>query len=155
MFSDVFYVLHYVCLCSCRSCIQRVVDNTYEFTTVRTPYSSKLFPPDTFLNLKHPSGAVLDILQLLAEFLLTIDYDDLILKPAIMMNEITGERQISTYATGKQFEKICSVIAQEYGDDVYPIILQFNGDGMPVDGLGNQDPKFAYVLNDACYRFYL
>ena len=95
----------------------------------------QLIDPEETRNLQQPYGCVLDILQVIGEFLLTIEYEDLILKPEIMLTE-DGEREISTYTTAKQFERICEVIHKEYGDDVYPLIVQFNSDGMPLDQLG-------------------
>jgi hypothetical protein len=99
------------------------------------PYPHLLLRAEDFPDIIHPSGAVLDILQILAEFLLNIEYEDLILSPQIMLNK-NGEREISTYATATEFEKICKVVTDQYGEGVYPIVLQFNGDGMAVDGLG-------------------
>jgi hypothetical protein len=40
-----------------------------------------------------------------------------------------------------QFERLCKVIHDEFGPDVYPLVLQFNSDGMPVDGLGKRSLK--------------
>lgn len=130
------YILTYVLFTLFRSCIQRVVDSAYTFSTVYIPYPEQLLSAADFPDLLQPHGAVLDILEVIGEFLLSITVEDLCLRPEIMFNEKTGEREISTYATSKEFEKICHVISEEYGDDVYPLIVQFNGDGMPVDGLG-------------------
>lgn len=80
---------------------------------------------------------MLDIPQMIAEFLLLLDFEDLIVTPQIMRNS-GGERVISTYSTGTDFEKICKVVCDQFGPDVYPIILQFNADGMPVEGLGKK-----------------
>ena len=117
-----------------RNTIQKTVDNCYTFASHSVPYPDKLISEIDFPGLKSPTGAV-DIPEIIAEFLLSIDFEDLIIKPHIMMST-TGQRVISSYVTGTDFEKICAVINDKFGPDVYPIILQFNADGMPVEGLG-------------------
>jgi hypothetical protein len=111
------------------------VDKSYKFTKLHIDYPLQLIDPADTPNLQQPYGCVLDIIQVIAEFLLSIDYEDIIKKPEIMVTE-DGEREISTYTTGNQFEKICETVHKEYGEDVYPLIVQFNSDGMPIDALG-------------------
>lgn len=122
------------------------MDQSYTFTKLHIQYPLELINPEDTPNLQQPYGCVLDIIQVIAEFLLSIDYKDIILKPEIMLTE-DGEREISTYTTAKQFEQICDIVHKEYGEDVYPLIVQFNSDGMPIDALGMNPVGVLYV----CY----
>lgn len=95
---------------------------------------------DDYPNLSHPSGAVLDIVQIISEFLLNIEYDDLLMVPKTLMIEEVVQ-SISTYPTSRQFHRICAAVKSEWGDDTFPIVVQFNMDGMPADSLGKRSLK--------------
>jgi hypothetical protein len=84
-----------------KSCIQRVVDSTYQFSEIILPYPPELLNVQDFPSLKGPSGAVLSIMEILVEFLLTVDYEDIVLRPKILIDE-HGIRTIESYPSGYQ-----------------------------------------------------
>ena len=71
-----------------------------------------LLCPDDFPNLKHPPGAVLDILEILVEFLLIMKYEDLFTTAKVMMNEKTGESEVFMYVIDTEFEKLCTIVTK-------------------------------------------
>ena len=88
-----------------RSAIQRVLYNYFTFSELSVQYPEALISEDDFPDLVHPAGAVLDLLQVIADFLLKIQPEDIILEPQIMLDD-SRNREISTYATAMQFEKL-------------------------------------------------
>lgn len=66
-----------------KDAVQRLVDKTYHFKELHVSYPHMLLSTDNFPSLIGPGGAVLDILQVLGEFLINIDYEDIILQPKV------------------------------------------------------------------------
>ena len=74
------FQIEYLCLHNenYRSAVQRVVDDSYTIAKLHIEYPLQWIDPEETPNLQQSYGCVLDILQVIAEFLLTIDYEDII-----------------------------------------------------------------------------
>ena len=133
------FMFCYVPLCV-RSSVQIIVNKCYHFTTLTVPYPPELLDTNDFPDLQCPSGAVLDIMQILSEFLININYEDIDLVPRIMVSE-AGVKSISTFPTCEAFQLLCEKVSEQWGPDTFPLVLQFNMDGMPTDSLGKRSLK--------------
>ena len=92
-------------------------------------------------------GSGLNIIQILSEYLLTIDAKDIDLKPDIQFHPITEERIYSRFATGDMFFHICKRVKDIYGEDVIPICIALGYDGTDISGGGGSAPKSATPIN--------
>jgi hypothetical protein len=114
--------------------------------------NSYTFEPKTFLfdsrliNTTNPSyrgatGAFLNPVEMMSEFLLTLEDDDLELEPKTVINSTSGKMEMEGYHHSAQYHKVCRVVRELHGPEVKVICVDFNYDGMPVDGIGKRSLK--------------
>jgi hypothetical protein len=87
------------------------------------------------------TGAFLNPIEMLSEALLTYDDDDLELEPKTIVNRTTGKMEMEGYHHSAQYHKVCRVVRELHGPEVKVICVDFNYDGMPVDGIGKRSLK--------------
>jgi hypothetical protein len=91
------------------------------------------------------SGISLDLMEIVSEFLVNHDFQDLDFHPVTDMRD--GIRHYSRFATGQGYEKIYQEVQESCGTDVYPFCFQLAMDGTPVasGGIGNKSITPLYL----------
>ena len=100
------------------------------------------YPPDIFNipDIRLVKGYYLNPLQIIAEILLNLPKESIILKPINQFaNE--GDRLITSYASANQFRLIYNHVQQTFGLDTYPICLSMNYDSMSLESMGKKSAK--------------
>jgi hypothetical protein len=97
---------------------------------------NRLLNPQNNLNphLIIASGIGLDIMETLAETLISHDYDQFQLIPILDIKN--GERCISTFFTANYFKLIFDRVQSLHGSEVYPFCMQWALDSTPISGGG-------------------
>jgi hypothetical protein len=121
--------------------IQRLLLNDYVFEAKTFQFSDRLI--DIYNPLyRGATGAFLNPVELLSEFLLTIEDEDLVLEPRDpVLNSKTNIYEITRYDQSPQFHKICKVVRELHGRECKVIVMGSNYDAMPVDGHGKRTIK--------------
>jgi len=93
--------------------------------------------PSDFIIAK---GNGLNMVQLIAEFLLTIDKSQLDMEPITLLDN-NNQIAYSRFATGDLFLHICEEVKLKYGHDVIPICVQLSFDATDITGGGGSTPR--------------
>jgi hypothetical protein len=114
--------------------------NSYTFEPMTFLFDNRLINTDAPA-YRGATGAFLNPIEMLSEFLLTIEDNDLELEPKTVINSTTGKMEMEGYHHSAQYHKVCTVLRQLHGPEVKVICVDFNYDGMPVDGIGKRSLK--------------
>jgi hypothetical protein len=124
-----------------RERVKKLMLNEYTFQEKIFSFSDRLIDVN-HASYRGATGAFLNPVELLSEFLLTIGDDDLVLEPRNpILNSRTNVLEVTTYDQSSQFHKICKVVKQLHGEDCRVIVVGSNYDAMPVDGHGKRTIK--------------
>ena len=93
--------------------------------------------PSDFIIAK---GNGLNVVQLIAEYLLTIQKHQLDTKPVTLLDD-QGEIAYSRFASGDLFSHIYDEVTTQYGLDVIPICIQLSFDATDISGGGGSNPR--------------
>jgi hypothetical protein len=115
--------------------------NQYTFQPKTFTFSDRLIDVSNPL-YRGATGAFLNPVELLSEFLLTIADEDLVLEPQDpILNSKSNVLEITRYDQCPQFHKICKVVKELHGHECRVIVVGSNYDAMPVDGHGKRTIK--------------
>ena len=117
--------------------IQRSMEDDYSYMEIKCEYHPDLITPGV---VEPAVGVSLCPMELLAEFLLKIDDDQIQLEKEISRDS-NGLRIIHSATSTYTYEALFDKVQEVYGVDTYPLILNCNIDDMPVDGLGKRTLK--------------
>lgn len=112
----------------------------YGLRDVEIPFDSDFLNKENAPSLKNCTGSLVNPLFLLSEWFLTLEEDDVFLHPHNPVS-CNGVPMISNYASGAVFGKLYKRLQEDYGEDVYPIVLDVNFDSMDVDLIGKNKLK--------------
>jgi hypothetical protein len=129
-----------------RRALERSMSQDYKFFDVEIPYLKDLFTPENYAKVLHPVGAYLDPVEVIAEFLLSIDEEDLIVRKEVNYDK-QGRRILNSFTSSYAFEQLCDSIKEDYGEDVYPICIDMNVDLMPITAKRSLTPIKIRVKN--------
>ena len=131
--------------------LNRVVDSLYNCSDIHIPLpkylhggniQNKILKINRLLNPYNNSnphliiatGIGLDIMETLAETLISYDFDQFQLIPILDIKN--GERCISTFFTANYFKLIFDRVQSIYGSEVFPFCMQWALDSTPISGGG-------------------
>jgi hypothetical protein len=112
----------------------------YGLRNVDLPFDADLLSKENCPKLKNCTGSVVNPLFLLSEWFLTLDEEDIFLRPYTSFSS-QGVSMISNYASGAVFHKLFAILQEDHGDDVFPVVLDVNFDSMAIDLIGKNHLK--------------
>jgi len=82
------------------------------------------------------SGYSINLMEIIAETLVTVSLDSIEFVPVLDIDEVTGERKYSTFASADLFHNIFNRVQSLYGEDAYPFCIQWSQDATITSGGG-------------------
>ena len=124
------------CFRTIRRSINRSISQDYYFESIVLPYCSELV--SDVLDTEMPKGLMMNVIEIIAEYMLQLKDDDLIVS---VEGQCLDTNPITSFATGCVFRELCDNVKEFYGDEVMPLCIDLNIDSANMDSAHKRSLK--------------
>lgn len=113
----------------------------YGIKEIQLHFDRDILSPQEIPTLKPCTAGLMNPLYSIAEWFLSLSEGDVLIDPDNSYTRDGTELNITNFASGDVFRRLHKAVKEKYGEDVYPICVDLNFDGMGIDIIGKNKLK--------------